>query len=76
MPGSKEEEFKKNNAFLIYDLYGHAQHKNPCPGGHEIYNFGGPFLEYKTSSLYPQFVWSVAGSTDEYIYLIWEHLST
>ena len=20
------------------------QHKNPCPGGHEIYNFGRPFL--------------------------------
>ena len=20
------------------------QHKNPCPGGHEIYNFGSPFL--------------------------------
>ena len=19
-------------------------HKNPCPGGHEIYNFGRPFL--------------------------------
>ena len=22
------------------------QHKNPCPGGHEIYNFGRPFLGY------------------------------
>ena len=21
-------------------------HKNPCPGGHEIYNFGRPFLGY------------------------------
>ena len=20
------------------------KHKNPCPGGHEIYNFGRPFL--------------------------------
>ena len=20
-----------------------SQDKNPCPGGHEIYNFGGPF---------------------------------
>ena len=20
------------------------QHRNPCPGGHEIYNFGRPFL--------------------------------
>ena len=23
---------------------GTPQHKNPCPGGHEIYNFGRPFL--------------------------------
>ena len=22
------------------------QHKNPCPGGYEIYNFGRPFLGY------------------------------
>ena len=21
-------------------------HKNPCPGGHENYNFGGPFIGY------------------------------
>ena len=21
-----------------------SKHKNPCPGGHEIYNFGRPFL--------------------------------
>ena len=29
-------------------------HKNPCPGGHEIYNFGRPFLglHYYTLSLY------------------------
>ena len=29
-------------------------HKNPCPGGHEIYNFGRPFLGhyYYTLSLY------------------------
>ena len=29
------------------------QHKNPCPGGHENYNFGGPLLghDYKTLSL-------------------------
>ena len=35
MPGSREEDFIKNNAFSLYDL---------CPGGHEIYNFGRPFL--------------------------------
>ena len=30
------------------------QQKNPCPGGHEIYNFGRPFLGhyYFTLSLY------------------------
>ena len=22
------------------------EHKNPCPRGHEIYNFGRPFLGY------------------------------
>ena len=22
------------------------QHENPCPGGHEIYNFGEPFLDH------------------------------
>ena len=22
------------------------KHKNPCPGGHEIYKFGRPFLGY------------------------------
>ena len=29
------------------------QQRNPCPGGHEIYNFGGPFLRqyYYTVSL-------------------------
>ena len=44
MPGSREEDFKKNNAFSLYDLYGHALAQEPCPGGHEIYNFGRPFL--------------------------------
>ena len=28
--------------YMIYMAM--PQHKNPCPGGHEIYNFGGPFL--------------------------------
>ena len=43
MPGSREEDFKKNNAFSLYDLYGHALAQEPLPGGHEIYNFGRPF---------------------------------
>ena len=93
MPGSREEDFKRNNVFPLYDhalaqeplppgswklqFLGHhyytlslsdlclgvekkifkeimhfyymtymaiPQHKNHCPGGHEIYNFGRPFL--------------------------------
>ena len=43
MPGSREEDFQRNNAFSLYDLYGHALAQEPCPRGHEIYNFGGPF---------------------------------
>ena len=35
--------FLRNNAFSLYDLYGHTIAKNPCPGGHEIYNLGRPF---------------------------------
>ena len=43
MPGSREEDFKRNNAFSLYDLYDHAL-AQPSPGGHESYNFGRPFL--------------------------------
>ena len=43
MPQNIEEDFKRNNAISLYDLYDHAPHKNPCPRGHEIYNFGRPF---------------------------------
>ena len=44
MPGRIEKKiFKRNNAFSLYDLYGHALAQEPCPRGHEIYNFGGPF---------------------------------
>ena len=25
-------------------IYGHALVQEPCPRGHEIYNFGNPFL--------------------------------
>ena len=28
----------------LYDIYDHVYHKNPGPGGHEIYNFGRPSL--------------------------------
>ena len=40
MPGSRE----RNNAVSQYDLYGHALAQEPLPWGHEIYNFGRPFL--------------------------------
>ena len=39
MPGSREEDFKRNNAFTIYDLYG----QTPAPGVMKL-NFGRPFL--------------------------------
>ena len=44
LPGSREENFKRNNAFSLYDLYGHALAQEPRPRGREIYNFGRPFL--------------------------------
>ena len=43
MPGSRED-FLRNNAFSLYDLYAHAPPKEPLPRGHGIYNFGRPFL--------------------------------
>ena len=33
MPGCREEDFKKNNAFSLYDLYGHALAQEPLPRG-------------------------------------------
>ena len=41
---SIEEDFKRNSAVSLYDLYGHALPKNPCLRGREIYHFGRPFL--------------------------------
>ena len=32
MPWSREEDFKRNNALSLYDLYGTPLHKKPCPG--------------------------------------------
>ena len=43
MPGSREDDFKRNNAFSLCDLYDHALAQEPCPWDHEIYNFGRPF---------------------------------
>ena len=44
MPESREEDFKRNYAFSLYDLYGHTLAQEPLPRGHEIYNFGRLFL--------------------------------
>ena len=54
MPQSIEEGFKIDNAISLYDLYDHDLAENPCPRGHEIYNFGKPFLGHLhyTLSLY------------------------
>ena len=43
------------------------QHKNPYPGGHEIYKFGRPFLghHYYLLSLYELFVWTMPRSREE-----------
>ena len=44
MPGSKEEDFKRNNAFSLYDIYGQTLAQEPLLWGHKIYNFGKPYL--------------------------------
>ena len=44
LPRSREEDFERNNAFSLYDLYSHAPAKEPLHVGHEIYSFGRPFL--------------------------------
>lgn len=42
----------RNNAFTEYDQHGHAlANKNPCPGDHEIYNFGKTFLGHHNYTL-------------------------
>ena len=51
MPYSIEEDFKRNDAISLYDLYGHALAKKPCPGGHDIYNLGRPILGNQTCIL-------------------------
>ena len=40
----QRRRFLKNNPFSLYDRYDHALAQNPCPGGHEVYNFGRSFL--------------------------------
>ena len=41
MSRSREENFQRNNAFSLYDLYDHAltqETQEALPGGFEIYN--------------------------------------
>ena len=42
--GVEKKIFKEIMHFHYVTYMATPQHKNPCPGGHEIYNFGGPFL--------------------------------
>ena len=51
MPGSREEDFKRNNVFSLCNLYDHTLVQEPCPGGHEIYNFGRPLPGHHYSIL-------------------------
>ena len=53
MNGSREKDFKGNYTLSLYDLYGHTLAQEPLHRGHEIYNFGRPFLgqHYYTLSL-------------------------
>ena len=42
------------------------KHKNPCPRGHKMYNFGKPlFGNYHPLHVYTQFVWSMPMSGEE-----------
>ena len=41
--------FWKNYAISLYDWHGHALVQEPYPRGHDIYNFGTPFLYYLIS---------------------------
>ena len=43
MPGSREEDLMHFH-YITYMATPH--HKNPCPGGHVIYNVGTPFLDH------------------------------
>ena len=46
MLGSRED-FKRNNAFSLHDLYGHGLAQEPLSRGHEIYKFGRPFRGHR-----------------------------
>ena len=46
MPKYREEVFKKNYAFSLYDIYDHSLVQEPPPGGNGIYNFCRPFFAH------------------------------
>ena len=51
--------------YMTYMYIVTLYHKNPCPGGHEMYNFGRPFLDHH-AILYAQFVWCIPGDREEF----------
>ena len=51
MPEWKEEDSQRNNAFQYMTCMATPYHKNPCPGGNQIYNFGGPFILHHNCTL-------------------------
>ena len=57
MSGSRED-FKRNNAFSLYDLYDHALTQEPLPHGSWNLQFCRPFLGH-------HFVWSMPGSRED-----------
>ena len=44
--GIEKKIFKEIMHFHYMTYMATPKHKNPCPRGHEIYNFGRPFLGY------------------------------
>ena len=49
--GVKEKIFKEIMHFHYMTYMATPMYKNPCPGGHEIYNFGRSFLGYHNYAL-------------------------
>ena len=60
MLGSKEEDFKRMMHFHYMTCFATPEHKNHCPGSHETFDFGKPFLGhyYYTLSLFEPLPWS------------------
>ena len=71
MPESRKE--------IMHFHYLDVQHKNPCPEGHEINNFGRPFLGhhqfiFSLSDLFPGNIFSDIKKNDVFsLYDIYKH---